>query len=390
MDAQEVIHCCGVLAKCTEEPGHITRTFLSPPMREVHRLVRGWMEDAGLRVWVDAVGNIRGESDDGPHLMIGSHLDTVPHAGRYDGVLGVIIGIALAGQRIAPLEVIGFSEEEGVRFGKPFIGSRALVGTPALDAEILDAITQYGLDPSQIPLAAIDDNVRGFLEFHIEQGPVLESMELRLGVVEAIAGQSRVAVSFAGKANHAGATPMKYRRDALAAAAEWICFVEHKARGMEGLVATVGQLEVQSGAVNVIPGAVRASLDVRHADDRLRTEALGTLEFAAKSFARERNVRVVWDPRNQQPATAMDASMVAALSTAAESAGHPVHRMVSGAGHDAMILARKVPAGMLFLRSPGGISHHPHEAVLASDVDAALAVGTRFLETWLLKTWRPS
>jgi len=188
---------------------------------------------------------------------------------------------------------------------------------------------------------------------------------------------------------------MKYRRDALAAAAEWICFVERTARDTEGLVATVGQLEVQSGAVNVIPGAVRASLDLRHADDRIRTETLGALELAARNFARDRNVRVTWDPRHQQPATAMDACMITALCTAAEGAGHPVHRMVSGAGHDAMILARKVPAAMLFLRSPGGISHHPHEAVLASDVDAALAVGTRFLEswsleTWSLKTWRPS
>jgi allantoate deiminase len=382
MDAQEVIRRCGLLAHCTEEPGHITRTFLSPPMREVHHLVRSWMEEAGLRVWVDAVGNIRGASDEGPRLMIGSHLDTVPHAGRYDGVLGVIMGIALAGQRIAPLEVVGFSEEEGVRFGKPFIGSRALVGTPVMDAEILDAICKYGLDPGQIPLAAMDGNVRGYLEFHIEQGPVLESMDLRLGVVEAIAGQSRVVLSFLGKANHAGATPMKYRRDALAAAAEWICFVERTARDTEGLVATVGQLEVQSGAVNVIPGAVRATLDLRHAEDRVRTDTLGTLECAARNFARDRNVRVAWDPRHQQPATAMDASMIRALCTAAEGAGHPVHLMVSGAGHDAMILARKVPAAMLFLRSPGGISHHPHEAVLASDVDAALEVGTRFLETW--------
>jgi allantoate deiminase len=382
MDAQEVIRRCGLLAHCTEEPGHITRTFLSPPMREVHRLVREWMEDAGLHVWVDAVGNIRGVSDDGPRLMIGSHLDTVPHAGRYDGVLGVIMGIALAGQGIAPLEVVGFSEEEGVRFGQPFIGSRALVGAPVMDAEILDAICKYGLDPGQIPLAAIDDSVRGFLEFHIEQGPVLESMDLRLGVVEAIAGQSRVALTFLGKANHAGTTPMKFRRDALAAAAEWIGFVERTARDTERLVATVGQLEVQSGAVNVIPGAVRATLDLRHADDRIRIETLDTLEFAAKGFARDRNVRVVWDPRHQQPATAMDAGMIRALCTAVEGAGHRVHRMVSGAGHDAMIVARKAPAAMLFLRSPGGISHHPHEAVLASDVDAALAVGTRFLENW--------
>src|SRR5438477_10133418 len=158
MHAQEVIRRCGMLAACTEEPGHITRTFLSPPMWEVHRLVRGWMEEAGLRVWIDAVGNIRGVSEDGPRLMIGSHLDTVPHAGGFDGILGVMIAIALAEERIAPVEVIGFSEEEGVRFGKPFIGSRAVVGSPLLDAEILDAISKYGLDPGQIPQAVMSDN----------------------------------------------------------------------------------------------------------------------------------------------------------------------------------------------------------------------------------------
>jgi allantoate deiminase len=293
-----------------------------------------------------------------------------------------MIGIALAEQRIAPLEVVGFSEEEGVRFGKPFIGSLALLGRPLMDDRILDAIRQYGLDPGQIPQSAIDGNVRGFLEFHIEQGPVLEKMDLRLGVVETIAGQSRVVLSFLGKANHAGTTPMNHRRDALAAAAEWICFVERKARDTAGLVATVGQLEVQSGAVNVIPGSVCASLDVRHADDRFRADVLRTLEFAVTCFAAARKVRVVWEERHWQPATAMDASMIRALRSAAEGAGQKVHRMVSGAGHDAMILARRVPAAMLFLRSPGGISHHPNETVFAADVDAALAVGSKFLETW--------
>jgi allantoate deiminase len=203
-----------------------------------------------------------------------------------------------------------------------------------------------------------------------------------LGVVETVVGQSRVEVNFLGNANHAGTTPMKYRRDALAAAAEWVSFVERKARETEGLVATVGQLEVQSGAVNVIPGWVRASLDVRHADDQVRTGALGSLESAVHRFAGDRNVHFGWRERLNQPAVDMDRSMLDGLSAALEGLGHPVHRMVSGAGHDAMILARKVPAAMLFLRSPGGVSHHPKEAVQAEDVDAALAVGARFLETW--------
>ena len=165
---EEVIRRCRILAECTEEPGHITRTFLSPPMREVHRLVRQWMEEAGMRVWVDAAGNIRGVSGDGPRLMIGSHLDTVPHAGAFDGILGVVMGIALVEQRPScAIEVVGFSEEEGVRFGVPFIGSRALVGDPVMDPRVLDAIRAFGLDPAQLSQAAIGDEVKAYLEFHI-------------------------------------------------------------------------------------------------------------------------------------------------------------------------------------------------------------------------------
>ena len=373
---------CRRLAECTEEAGHITRGFLSPPMREVHRLVREWMEAAGLCVRIDAAGNIRGRSTDGPRLMIGSHLDTVPHAGGFDGILGVMIGIALAERRIAPLEIIGFSEEEGVRFGKPFVGSLAVIGAPLLDEDILEAIREYGLDPDEIPQAAIDANVRGFLEFHIEQGPVLDGLDLPLGLVETIAGQSRVEVTFQGRAAHAGTTPMNRRSDALAAAAEWIGFVEQKARSTEGLVATVGRLEVPSGATNVIPGEVRASLDVRHAKDDERMEAVNSFAFAARSFAYNRGVHVEWEVRLEQSSVDMDEGMVSELSAAMESLGYRPHRMVSGAGHDAMILARRVPTAMVFLRSPGGISHQAQEAVYAGDVDAALMVGMKFLESW--------
>jgi len=344
--------------------------------------VREWMEAAGMHVEVDAVGNIRGRSTDGPRLMIGSHLDTVPHAGPYDGILGVMIGIALAERRIAPLEVVGFSEEEGVRFGEPFLGSLAVVGSPLMGDAILEAIRHYGLDPEQIPQCAIDHTVRAYLEFHIEQGPVLDKLKLPLGLVETIAGQSRVEVAFHGRANHAGTTPMLYRHDALAPAAEWVGFVEQKARETGDLVATVGQLEVDSGAVNVIPGLVRASLDVRHADDWVRLDALGVMRSAAESFAKDRGVRLVWEERNQQPSVDLNSGMLGGLCAAAESVGHKPQRMVSGAGHDAMILARKVPAAMLFVRSPGGISHHPDEAVLPGDVEAALAVGGKFLERW--------
>ncbi|HWC96617.1 MAG TPA: Zn-dependent hydrolase [Candidatus Sulfopaludibacter sp.] len=368
--ARVAVSRCRRLAECTEEPGRITRTFLSPPMHEVHSLVRGWMEEAGLRVRLDGAGNLRGVSGDGPRLMIGSHLDTVPNAGAFDGILGVMMGIALAAQRSrCAVEVVGFSEEEGVRFGVPFIGSRALVGKTVRTAEVREAIRDFGIDAAED--AAIGREVKGYLEFHIEQGPVLDGKNLPVGVVTAIAGQARYTVRFEGRANHAGTTPMKLRKDALAAAAEWIGKVQKIARAVPGLVATVGQLEVVPGAVNVIPGEVTASLDVRHADDGVR-------EAAERRMLRG----CQWEERSKQAATPMDAAMVDALGEAVKQCGYRVCRMVSGAGHDAMIVAAKAPAAMVFLRSPGGVSHHPDEAVRTEDVAAALAVGARFLENW--------
>jgi allantoate deiminase len=376
LDGHDIIHRCRELARCTEEPGRITRTFLSPPMREVHRLVRGWMEAAGLRVRVDAAGNIRGVRGEGPRLMIGSHLDTVPDAGAFDGILGVVIGIALAARRPAcAVEVIGFSDEEGARFGIPFIGSRAIAADPVTEPAVMEAIRQFGLDPAGD--AATD--ALAYLEFHIEQGPVLESLSLPVGVVESIAGQTRAEVRFTGRAGHAGTTPMHLRRDALAGTAEWIGAVMREACATSGLVATVGKIHVEPGAVNVVPGAAVVSLDLRHAHDEVRQRAVASLRNAAEEIAARRGLSAAWEVRMDQAAVALDCAPV---ERAVAAAGLPVHRMTSGAGHDAMILARKVPASMLFLRSPGGVSHHPDETVLPEDVDAALAVGERFLDAW--------
>ena len=249
MEAREAIRRCRELAEYTEEPGHITRRFLTPPMRGVHDRVRAWMEEAGLETRVDAAGNLRGVSrgvpSNAPRLMIGSHLDTVPHAGAYDGILGVMLGIALAARcRTCALEIAAFSEEEGARFGVPFIGSRALVGEPVMDSAVLAAIRDFALDPACLPAAEMDAAVRGYCEIHIEQGPVLEALGIPLGVVESIVGLRRLDVAFHGKANHAGTTPMDLRRDALAGAAEWIGAVEREARAVPGLVATVGQVQV--------------------------------------------------------------------------------------------------------------------------------------------------
>lgn len=383
MDGREIIRRCRLLAQQTEEQGYTTRTYLSPPMHEVHRLVRAWMEAAGLITRVDAVGNLRGTYGEGPRLMIASHLDTVPHAGAFDGILGVLMAIALVEQRPeCAVEVVGFAEEEGVRFGVPFIGSRALVGAPVMDEPVLAAIREFGLDPAGIPEAVLDEEVKGYLEFHIEQGPVLEGLGLAVGVVETIAGLSRWDLRFEGKTNHAGTTPMSVRFDALAGAAEWIGLVEHLAQTTPDLVATVGKIAAQPGAANVIPGVVAASLDVRHSFDEVRERALSILLDGAEHIAQRRGLTVTGESRLDQPAVALHFEIV---EEAVAAAGFRVHRMVSGAGHDAMILARKVPASMLFLRSPRGISHHPDESVLPEDVDAALAVGAE-----LLRTWRPA
>jgi allantoate deiminase len=385
--AQKVIDCCRTLATFTEDPGRITRTFLSPPMYAVHRLLGDWMRSFDMRVSVDAAGNLRGVlAGNAPRIMIGSHLDTVIDAGPFDGVLGVVIGVALAeiastrAHRPA-IEVVGFSEEEGVRYGVPFIGSRALVG--ALDSGTLalaePAICDFGLDPAMIPSARFAPGAAGYLEFHIEQGQILESLQLPLGIVDAIAGQSRISLTFEGQANHAGTTPMSHRRDALAGAAEWISHVEQQAEAQEGLVATVGRVQLEPNASNVIPGRAEVSLDVRHRCDEDRRSAMSQLLLAAAEIAARRKLSVHHHQRLDQAAVPLNSGLTRRLVQAVNTAGYPIHRMTSGAGHDAMIVAPHIPSAMLLLRTPGGVSHSPQESVLVEDVEAAIAVGERFL-----------
>ena len=395
--AQEVIRRCRELAACSDEPGFTTRTFLSNSMRVVLVKLTTWMSAAGMDVSVDAAGNLRGvyqgASADARRLLIGSHLDTVPHAGAFDGVLGVVMGLSLVEslqKRRLPfsLEVIGFSEEEGVRFGVPFIGSRAIVGEldkallAAQDSDgvtVAQAIRKFGLDLSRMADARTDANPLGYLEFHIEQGPVLEAAGRPLAVVDRINGRTSADVTFAGAAGHAGTTPMNSRQDAVAAAAEWIGCVEGHARRTKGLVATTGRIDADPGAANVIAGRCRVTLDVRHGDDRVRLAAVERLRVAAQEIAARRRLQVEWSPRLDQASTEMDPQLVAMLARAVEAAGAPITVMSSGAGHDAMVLAPHMPAAMLFIRTPGGISHHPAESVDERDVAVALAAGTNFL-----------
>ncbi len=392
--ARDAIAFCLELARHTDVPHQTTRTFLSPATREVHRVLLDRMERTGMRVHVDHAGNLHGvnpgtSSTEAPFL-IGSHIDTVPDAGAFDGVLGVVLGIALVeslkSQRLRfPIEIIAFSEEEGVRFGVPFIGSRGCIGTldeallqrpDASGITVAQAIHDFGLAPHPSPL----DPRSRFLEIHIEQGPVLESLDVPLGIVEAIGGQTRMEFRFLGRANHAGTTPMHLRRDALAAAAEWICAVENDALATPGLVATVGKMDVLPGAANAIPGDVLCSLDLRHPGDTIRAAAELRITQAAYTIALRRSLSVHAQTRLQQPAVAMDPTLTDALQAAAASAGVRAPRMTSGAGHDAMILAQRIPTAMLFIRSPHGLSHHPDESVLPDDVAAALTVARRFLD----------
>jgi allantoate deiminase len=396
--AEEVIARCRKLATFSEDQVGTRRTFLSAPMRDCHREIARWMEPLGAVVRIDAVGNLRatypGAQAGAAKLLIGSHLDTVPNSGAYDGVLGVMLAIslleALHGRRLPfGIEVVGFSEEEGVRFGVPFIGSRALVGR--LDAEVLKvqdsqgislqkAIEDFGLNPAEISQADLNVEYFGCIEFHIEQGPVLEELRLPLASVDSIAGQSRLEFTFHGRSNHAGTTPMHVRRDALAAAAEWTTAVENCARSVPDLVATVGMIEAKPGATNVIAGETRATLDVRHGSDEIRTRVVKDLVERAQEIAGRRGLTSEWETLLEQPAVAMDPFLVSEIERAIAKTGATPHRMVSGAGHDAMILAEKVPASMIFLRTPGGISHDPAESVAVEDVEKAIECGLHLLD----------
>ena len=401
--AGEVVRWCRQLATFSENRADTTRRFLTKPMREVHTALAAWMARVGMTVRVDAMGNIRGlyppavsptPASAAPRLFIGSHLDTVPNAGAFDGILGVVMGVALVellGDKHFPfgIEVIGFSDEEGARFSTPFLGSLALAGKvdPSLLAlrddqgrTVRDAIRDFGLEPNRIPDAVAPANSIGYLEFHIEQGPVLEDLNLPLAVVDVIAGQSRTAVTFTGMAGHAGTTPMRLRKDALAAAAVWMSEVEREATTTSGLVATVGRIEVEPGAGNVIPGRATLSLDVRHPSDDMRKAALERLSKSADDIAASRGLHVTSEPRLDQDSVPMNPKIASMLDRAVEKAGFPAHRMTSGAGHDAMVVAGRMPAGMMFLRCQKGISHHPSENVRDADVAAALEAGLKFLD----------
>ncbi len=357
------------------------------------------MRGAGLFVGLDAACNLVGRSADDhrPWLLIGSHIDSVPNGGKYDGALGVVLAIATAEMFQARFEelpftihAIAFSEEEGVRFRSPYIGSRAMAG--CFDLTLLDrcdeqgatcrqAMKAFGGDPDRILSAALPtERILAFIEPHIEQGPILESSGLAVGIVDGIVGQTRATARFVGRASHAGTTPMSMRQDAMAAAAQWILAVESFANATTGLVATVGNVQVIPNVPNVIAGEVAVRLDVRHSSDEVRRSVSQHLKAVGQQIADARGLKFHWEKCEQQDAVAMDKSLVTALEIACRDASQPIHHMLSGAGHDAVIMSQIAPTSMLFLRCKGGVSHHPDESVEVKDVEVALQVIYYFIQ----------
>ncbi|MEE3652887.1 MULTISPECIES: allantoate amidohydrolase [unclassified Brenneria] len=392
--AEQVMRRCDALAEISETVGQLTRVYLSPEQLRANALVGEWMREAGMRVWQDSVGNICGRYEglapNAPALLMGSHLDTVRNAGRYDGMLGVLTAIEtvrfLHRQQIrlpVALEIVGFGDEEGTRFGITLLGSRGLTGTwpdswlgcqDAQGITVEQALKNVGLDPRAIAQAArpVGDIV-AYLELHIEQGPCLEQQDLALGVVTAINGARRLNCTFHGLAGHAGTVPMTQRHDALAAAAEWMVRAERLTKESDPyLVATFGTLQCLPGAANVIPGEVRLTLDIRGPEDVALDALLQKLLALGNEIAGERGCRFAAEEYYRIAATRCDAALQQRLSEAVMQVQGRNLLLPSGAGHDAIAIAERWPVAMLFVRCRGGVSHHPDESVTAADVALAL------------------
>jgi allantoate deiminase len=381
--AARVLARCDELGSLSEEPGRLTRRFGTAALDAAMARVAAWMAEAGLRPWRDGVGNLVGRLEGtGPGtLVLGSHLDTVPDAGRYDGPLGVLVALeAVAAVRPRrAVEVVAFADEEGARFGTTYLGSAGYLGR--LDPAALALTDEDGVALGDLvgELPSPRADLAGYLEVHIEQGPVLEREDAPVGVVTAITGQTRAALTLEGRAGHAGTVPMAARRDALCGAAEVVLAAEAAGRAVPGLVATVGSLAVAPGAGNVIPGEARVSLDLRHAEDRVRERERDALRAKAEAIAAARGLAASWEVRQEAGAVGTDRGLRAVLADAVRAAGVRVVELPSGAGHDAAQVALAAPVAMLFVRCAGGVSHHPDEAVAADDVAVAVTVLARAL-----------
>lgn len=390
---RRIVALCDELAQFSEEPGRLTCTYFSPAHRAVAAQLQSWMQAAGLEARIDAVGNVigryRSADPNAKRLIVGSHYDTVRDAGRYDGRLGIVTALVVTEELIRRqhrlpfhLEVVAFAEEEGVRFGTAYLGSRVVAGKfepqilerrDAAGASVADVIRTAGGNPDDIPaLARRPDDLLGYLEVHIEQGPVLLDADLPLGIVTAIAGGVRYTAAITGVAGHAGTVPMGLRHDAAAAAAELTLFLESLCRETPGLVGTVGQLNVPNGAINVIPGRCDLTLDIRSEDAAKLTRAIADVRARITQIEKTRGVSIALTELQRTPVVPCSLSLQQLLAGALEKASIPVRRLPSGAGHDAVMFDGLCPVGMLFVRcGNGGVSHSPLETM--TEADARLA-----------------
>ena len=399
--ARQVMHRIDELSAISETPGILTRRYLTAEHRRANELVGHWMSGAGMDTWQDAAGNIIGRYDsaqgNAPALIIGSHLDTVVNADKFDGMLGVLCGVACVqalfqtGRRLTyPIEVIGFADEEGMRFGTTYLGSRAVTGqldpslfeqTDAAGISFRQALIDFGLEADQIGQAARHaDDVLAFLELHIEQGPVLEALGRPAGAVTAINGQTRLSVTITGEAGHAGTVPMGLRRDALAVAAEGVLAVERECDGNDDVVGTVGILRVTPGAINVIPGEVTFTVDIRGKDDVDRRNVVAEVSRAVREAAEQRNCFAQISVLHEAVSAPCAERMIKIIERAIAAVGFEPCRMPSGAGHDAAAMAELCNVGMIFLRSERGISHNPAERTSEEDVTIGINIMMKILD----------
>jgi len=397
---------CDALARHSELAGGLTRVFLSPEQAAANGLVLVWMREAGMSARLDAIGNVVGRFEGArpglPCLILGSHLDTVRDAGKYDGMLGVVVAIECvhvlnaAGRRLPfAIEVIGFADEEGVRYGSTLLGSRAVAGSfkrDALDSvdangvSMRTAMRESGLDPERIAQAVRRrEEVLAYAELHIEQGPVLEAEGLAVGVVTAINGATRLAIDVEGFAGHAGTVPMNLRRDALAAAAECVAAIERRCASVPDLVGTVGKLEALPGAVNVIPGKARFTIDIRAPENAMRSAAIDDLLAEMNAIGIRRRVAIHVKRTHEGGVAACAPWLQEQIGAAIAAEGLPVRRLPSGAGHDGMAMIELCDIGMLFVRCEKGISHNPAEAISAEDAATGARVFLRFIENFRMQ-----
>ncbi len=400
--AERIYARCDALALHSQSYEGMDRRYLTSEHAMANMQLCQWMQACGMSTWLDAAGNQWGryaaKEDNAPTLIMGSHIDTVPNGGIYDGILGVLLPITLVEYLVADrislpfhLDIVAFGDEEGTRFGTTLLGSRSVAGNwqsqwnDLVDPQgisLPQALKQFGCDVNKIPTASrLGENILGFVETHIEQGPVLEAENLPVGVVSGIAGANRYLIDVTGHAGHAGTVPMPMRSDALVAASEMIAAVEDTAKEM-GVVATVGQIKCRPNAVNVIPGHVQFSLDIRSEIDARRDATVNILEQVVARIAQRRSVGIAWQMTHSAKAVLCDPKFQHLLSEAVRTTGYRQLSLSSGAGHDAMALADMCPVSMLFVRCEQGISHHPAESVMVEDIEAALRVLVHFIEIY--------